>query len=339
MAINNETYFEFDNELNEGFTTIPNYILNDTRLTYKAVGVYVQILQYRNTGRHKVYLKSLAQYRQDKKTAVSTALKELEVCGYISKEYIRNDKGQMKGMKYIVRMKPIAVNVENTTNEPKSENLTSENPTSDFTLLKIKCFKKENDFKKENVVDVVVDDETSAENLKEKELVDLYKSFKIEKRVMPHMVKLLKENIHIDLDVFEQIFISTSSEDVKKKYSYLKTILDELNKNNIKTLSEFNDFNNKFKEDKNSKDDKNSKKDKNNKVNVDKNKIPKTKFHNFNQREINMTEKEFEDFILSVQKEKFKQEDLRRTSINDSLEEQTNNFKENRIAPPFNPNF
>lgn len=39
MSINNETYFEFDEDLGIGFTTTPNYILNDTRLSYKALGI------------------------------------------------------------------------------------------------------------------------------------------------------------------------------------------------------------------------------------------------------------------------------------------------------------
>lgn len=224
MAINNETYFEFDEILNTGFTTIPNTILNDTRLSFKAVGVYVQILQYRNTGSHKVYLKSLANYRTDKKTAVSTALKELEICGYISKEYIRNEKGQMQGMKYIVRMNPIVKSTENTTNEPNSENLISEKPTSENTPLKIKYNKKEN-IKKENI-----DDD-------EAKLIDLYKSFKLEKRVMPHTTQLLKSNKHISLEVFEQIFINATNKD--NVYRYLQEVIKDLNNNKITSLDNF----------------------------------------------------------------------------------------------------
>jgi len=234
MSIKNETYFEFDNDLSEGFTTVPNYILNDKRLSFKAVGVYVQILQYRNSGTHKVYLKSLANYRIDKKTAVSTGMKELEECGYISKINLRNEKGQMNGVKYIVRMKPIVQCIENTTNEPKPENLTSDNPDSDNTLLKIKYIKKENSIKKEN--DVVVVSE------KEKQLLEMYKSFKLEKKVMPHTTKLLKDNIDkFDLEVFEQIFISACEDSVEKKYAYIKKTLANLEGKGIFTIGQYND--------------------------------------------------------------------------------------------------
>lgn len=275
MAINNETYFEFDEILNTGFTTIPNTILNDTRLSFKAVGVYVQILQYRNTGSHKVYLKSLANYRTDKKTAVSTALKELEMCGYISKEYIRNEKGQMQGMKYIVRMNPIVKSTENTTNEPNSENLISEKPTSENTPLKIKYNKKEN-IKKENI-----DDD-------EAKLIDLYKSFKLEKRVMPHTTKLLKENKHISLEVFEQIFINATNKD--NVYRYLQEVIKDLNNNKITSLADFTKHIESRK--KSNKRNKNLKK--------------KTTAHNINQTFEKYNSDELEKMLLENQKYKFK---------------------------------
>lgn len=275
MAINNETYFEFDEILNTGFTTIPNTILNDTRLSFKAVGVYVQILQYRNTGSHKVYLKSLANYRTDKKTAVSTALKELEMCGYISKEYIRNERGQMQGMKYIVRMNPIVKSTENTTNEPNSENLISEKPTSENTPLKIKYNKKENIIK-ENIDD----DETK--------LIDLYKSFKLEKRVMPHTTKLLKENKHISLEVFEQIFINATNKD--NVYRYLQEVIKDLNNNKITSLDDFTKHIESRK--KTNKGNRNHKK--------------KTTAHEINQTFKKYNSDELEKMLLENQKYKFK---------------------------------
>lgn len=275
MAINNETYFEFDGILDVGFTTVPNTILNDKRLSFKSIGVYVQILQYRNTGSHKVYLKSLSNYRSDKKTAVSSALKELETCGYISKEYIRNEKGQMQGMKYIVRINPIDKPIGNTTNEPNSENLTSDNPTSDNTLLKRKYIKKENVVKKENK-----DDD-------EAKLIELYKSFKLEKRIMPHTTKLLKANKHISLEVFEQIFINATSKD--NIYRYLQEVIKDLNNNKITSLADFT---------KHIESRKNSNK---------RNTSPKkrTTAHNINQTFEKYNSDELEKMLLENQKGKF----------------------------------
>ena len=320
----NETYFEFDNELNEGFTTVPNYILNDGRLSYKAVGVYVQILQYRNTGKHKVYLKSLAGYRLDKKTAVSTALKELETFGYISREYIRNEKGQMSGMKYIVRMKPIDgtivknnvknndKHIENTTVEPKTENLLSDNLESDNTPLKIKCFKKENVLK-ENVV--VVEE-------KEKQLMDLYKSFKLEKKVMPHTKKLLcAYKDKFDLEVFEQIFIDASEDKVKSKYRYIQKVLMELSNKNIFTLKAYLK-------------DKAANKNKGSKPG----KKLKTRHHNITNNTEKYTPAELEELLKESQKDKFNK-DRAAEEINEVVEEINEVVEVEGNAFTFKPKF
>ena len=169
--MNNETYFEFDDELCEGYTTVPNYILNDTRLTYKAVGVYVQILQYRNTGKHKVYIKSLANYRTDKKSAVSSAINELIETGYVTKHQLRNEKGHIKGVKYIIRSKPL-INVEIPTSQPKADFPTSENPKSDNQPLKIKYYKNKINKKK----NITTQSEDKPLVVDKNELVDLIES-------------------------------------------------------------------------------------------------------------------------------------------------------------------
>lgn len=293
MSLNNETYFEFDEELDTGFTTIPNYILNDTNLTYKAVGVYVQILQYRNTGKHKVYLKSLANYRKDRKTAVSTALKELEEHGYITRHYIRNEKGHIKGIKYIVRMKPIVQTIENTTLQPKAENLTSDNLTSENTTLKIK-YNKNKINKKENI-----DVDDAPEKTHQEKVIDLYKSFKLERRVMPHTLKLLnKYSEYFNLDVFEYIFIQASEDSVDKKYNYIKTLLEDYFDNKVFTMNDLTQYNQKYKES-NKKTKSTTKKE---------SKQVKTRFHNVNDHTKNYMPDELEKLLKENQDTKFLKE-------------------------------
>lgn len=285
--INNETYFEFDEDLNQGFTTIPNYILNDKRLSYKAVGVYVQILQYRNTGKHKVYIKSLSNYRHDRKTAVSSAIKELEMTGYITKNYIRNKRGQIQGLKYVVRMKPIEGNVENTTNSPKSENLTSDNLTSENTTLINKIGLKENVLKENDVVDVV-------EKTPQEKVIEMYKAFKIEKRVMPQMTNLLKQySDKMSLEVFEYIFIQASEESVTKKYNYIKTLLEKFYEEKVTNMTQLKEYNENYKSSK-------DKKNKNFKKNVS------TKHHQINQTFKKYSEIELEEVLIESQQSKLK---------------------------------
>lgn len=164
--MNNETYFEFDDDLDNGFTTVPNYILNDIRLSYKAVGVYVQILQYRNTGKHIVYVKSLSNYRVDKKGSVTNAINELIKYGYLVKIQLRNEKGHIKGLKYIVKSKPIEFSTfQPKANFPLSDNRISEKRMSENQPLKIKYNKNKIDNKENIYTTQSVENQLVVENI------------------------------------------------------------------------------------------------------------------------------------------------------------------------------
>ena len=153
MVFKNETTFEFGEGFGQGFTVIPNEILNDDRLSYKALGIYTQILQFQNSPTHKIYMKTLQKLKTDRESSITSGMKELIDLGYIERIRLRNEKGHVQGMKYIVHVKPI----ENTTLEPKRENPDHGKLVQENHVLKKKIEKKENR-KKENKV-VVVGDE------------------------------------------------------------------------------------------------------------------------------------------------------------------------------------
>lgn len=226
FKFSNETYFELDGSFKEGFTVVPNYILNNRNLSYKAVGLYVQILQYQNSPTHKIYMSSLQTYKTDKESSVRSGINELINEGFLTSEAIRNERGQLKGKRYIVHAKPI----EKTTIEPKRENPVSENPVSENTVRKSKIGYKENK-KKENI-------EVEEEEAK---IISLYyEAFKLEKRKMPHTLRLLKEYAYkFDFDLWEEIFISASGEDVSNKFKYVRSVIEDLVKENIYTLNEY----------------------------------------------------------------------------------------------------
>lgn len=52
-----------------------------------------------------------------------------------------------------------------------------------------------------------------------------------------------KNNDNLDIEVWEQIFINVSENNIKKKYSYIKKVLESLQEKNIKTLKEFENDN------------------------------------------------------------------------------------------------
>ena len=224
FKFSNETYFELDGSFKEGFTVVPNYILNNRNLSYKAVGLYVQILQYQNSPTHKIYMSSLQTYKTDKESSVRSGINELINEGFLTSEAIRNERGQLKGKRYIVHAKPI----EKTTIEPKRENPVSENPVSENTVRKSKIGYKENK-KKENI------------EVEEAKIISLYyETFKLEKRKMPHTLRLLKEYAYkFDFDLWEEIFISASGEDISNKFKYVRSVIEDLVKENIYTLNEY----------------------------------------------------------------------------------------------------
>ena len=225
FKFSNETYFELDGSFKEGFTVVPNYILNNKNLSYKAVGIYVQILQYQNSPTHKIYVKSLMSYKTDGESSVSSGINELISEGFLTREAIRNERGQMKGYRYTVHAQP----VENTSLEPKGENPVSDNPVSENIVRKNKIGYKENK-KKENID---VKEESEVLNL-------YYNEYQLSKKKLPHIKRFIdKYKDKIELDLWHEIFARASEDKIDSKYLYVKTIIEDLDKNNIYTLIEY----------------------------------------------------------------------------------------------------
>ena len=224
FKFSNETYFELDGSFKEGFTVVPNYILNNRNLSYKAVGLYVQILQYQNSPTHKIYMKSLQTYKTDKESSVRSGINELVSEGFLTREAIRNERGQLNGYRYIVHAQPI----EKTTIEPKRENPVSVNPVSDNHVRKSKIGYKENN-KKENI-------EEEARDI----LSLYYDEYKLSKKKLPHIKNFInKYKDLVELDLWHEIFIRASEDSISSKYLYVKTFIEDLVKDNIYTLNDY----------------------------------------------------------------------------------------------------
>ena len=225
FKFSNETYFELDGSFKEGFTVVPNYILNNRNLSYKAVGLYVQILQYQNSPTHKIYMKNLMTYKTDGESSVSSGISELISEGFLTREAIRNERGQMKGYRYTVHAQPI----EKTTIEPKRENPVPDNPVLDNVVRKKKIGFKENILK---------------ENIEDEEAFDIlnlyYNEYKLSKKKLPHIRRFLIEHKDlIEIDLWHEIFIRASEDNVDSKYLYVKAIIQDLIKDNIYTLNDY----------------------------------------------------------------------------------------------------
>lgn len=243
MALNNGTNFNFEGFGN--YTIVPNAILNDNRLSYKALGVYVQIIQFRNSENHVIYKKGLVNCKKDGNDSVKSALDELCKFGYMTREYIRNERGQMQGVNYTIFAEPIDVeSVANTTIAPKTEKAMLVNATLENTLLKNKIDLKQNIIKQNND-----DDDASAPNTVDI-IINKFKSYNLGK-VMPHVKTLFEKYADkISVDVIECIFIKASESDVNKKYAYIKTLLENFDENGVYSMIDLEQYYKSYKESK-----------------------------------------------------------------------------------------
>lgn len=75
--MSNKLNFKFERD----FTCVPNILLKDTRLSYKAKGIFLQIISVPEEWNFSVA--GLAQLAKESTRAITSGLRELEACGYL----------------------------------------------------------------------------------------------------------------------------------------------------------------------------------------------------------------------------------------------------------------
>ena len=274
--------------------------IQDPNLSWAAKGLLAYLLSLPDDW--TIHVKELLKHTSSRETNTYTVIRELLRYGYMEKVEYRY-KGKILALNYTVFEVPIDVSnhdttkarivkiddegniveaVEKPTCEPYWENPNEVIPHGDSTELLIKDFNNK-DF---NNKDFDVDD--AAEKI-----IALYKSFKIEKRVMPHTLRLLRENAHkFSEEVWEYIFIQASEDSVAKKYNYIKELIADFTKSKIYSLEDLERYNAKYKESKSK----------------PKEKKPLTRFHNINQRTDKYTAEELNEILAASQKAKYGKE-------------------------------
>ena len=96
-------------EKTANYTVISNYPLRDSRLSLKACALLCKMLC--NTDTWDYSITGMAAMCKDGKSAVSSAMKELEQYGYLVRKQHRNEKGQIVDTDYIIYESP-ELNVE-----------------------------------------------------------------------------------------------------------------------------------------------------------------------------------------------------------------------------------
>jgi len=90
----------FKNPQANKFAIIPNELLADTRLSWKAKGVLCYLLSMPPDW--KVYTEEIAKHSTDGIKSLNSAIKELIELGYIKRDIIRVEKGHYGGYEYSV---------------------------------------------------------------------------------------------------------------------------------------------------------------------------------------------------------------------------------------------
>lgn len=92
--------FRVEKNAENPFVQMHKFPINDKRLSWKAKGILLYLLSKPNDW--QVYEVDIVKHGDDGKTSVSSGIKELMKCGYITRKQKRNKKGKFEGYQYTV---------------------------------------------------------------------------------------------------------------------------------------------------------------------------------------------------------------------------------------------
>ena len=119
-------------EKTKDYTVMANHHLRNKALSLKAKGLLSLMLSLPENWDYTV--KGLAYICKDGIDSINGAIKELETTGYMSRQRVRNDKGQLTTTEYTIREYPKDGDTP-AEGEPTQENPISENPTQATLIL------------------------------------------------------------------------------------------------------------------------------------------------------------------------------------------------------------
>ncbi|WP_206457915.1 DUF6017 domain-containing protein [Anaerovorax sp. IOR16] len=199
---------------NQNYTVMSNYHLKDKKLSLKAKGLLSLMLSLPEDWDYT--LKGLAAISKDGIDSINAAIKELSSHGYILRQRVRNEKGQLEGSEYTIFEHPQLIE-ENSrkvsfTNSgsyklenPKLEIPILDNPTLEEPKLEnpILGFPNQGKPKQENPVQLNT-------NIQNKDLLNTNQSIDPSMNSMDEMVDEIKEKIEYEIlkESYDQTLLS-----------------------------------------------------------------------------------------------------------------------------------
>lgn len=164
--------YQLKKRFKHGFTTISNDALRDTDLSLKAKGLLAYMLALPDDWRFSA--ERIAKEHTDGIDSVKSALRELEICGYLTRSLLRTQQGVFSGYLYEIRdYKSEEPSVENpSTDKPSTDEPSVGKPSTDnpSTIINKDIVNKEEQ-KKDIGIEKCVSDDTQ----KESDRIDLKK--------------------------------------------------------------------------------------------------------------------------------------------------------------------
>lgn len=199
-------------EKTKDFTIMSNHHLRNTELSLKAKGLLSLMLSLPEDWDYTT--KGLAHICKDGVDSITTALKELERHGYLTRQRLRYDNGQLGDIEYTIHEQPVST--ENTGLSPKRENPRQvkpeqakpkqaepeqENPAQlNTNPLKTKKSKKDKSITYPSIYPAEPEAANRTDGMDRIELIEAYR-------------EIIKENIEYDLLVlrYPHLFTNTAT--------------------------------------------------------------------------------------------------------------------------------
>lgn len=218
-----QTMIRVDKKTN--FVVLNKDALQDVNLSWKAKGLLVYLLSLPDNW--QIYIEELSAHAKDGVDSTASAIKELMKNGYITRERIRNEKGQLKNYIYTVHEIPIII--ENTNEEPKRENPRQEKPILEKRQLL-------NNNKLNNNLNIKEEKTTQGVEI-DKEIIKVYREC-ISKNISEIELKELSELQDIfGIEILNKA-IEVAVMKNAKNLAYIEASLKDWSAKGLKTLDE-----------------------------------------------------------------------------------------------------
>lgn len=228
-----QTMIRVDKKTN--FVVLNKDALQDVNLSWKAKGLLVYLLSLPDNW--QIYIEELSAHAKDGVDSTASAIKELMKNGYITRERIRNEKGQLKN--YIYTVHEVPESVEDNDVEPKRENPVLEQPKQENPRQEKPILEKRqllNNNKLNNNLNIKEEKTTQGVEI-DKEIIKVYREC-ISKNISDMELKELSELQDIfGIEILNKA-IEVAVMKNAKNLAYIQASLKDWSEKGFKTLDE-----------------------------------------------------------------------------------------------------